>query len=368
MAGLPTVTSAKGDEYSVDSPQGKMILSNRNRAAAGAAKAAVSTNSFMEDSSTVAAGFIVVDKHLQTISDNVVSIGESVETMVMIAQADTRGDALNSANVTQDDLKPGGPDEDGVYRAGAGGGDGDGDGGLGGLMGIGAVVGGFGKGLSFWGTPLAIAGAVTFLGFLGGLILIGWAGAKVFRDSADDIAAGMEVLSAADVDTEKVVGIAKALASMGGALAAEGLGAAIGSIGSLVSGVVDGLGGLLGIDKRDPMEELKAFAQHPFTETEIKQIELNALIYEFKQIEQKRELYKFQLQELSQQELNEKIESETNEKFELHSRAVEIKEKLLEIYSLTLQSDNSVINNLNKSNRILDSLTDSIESSGLGLR
>ena len=42
---------------------------------------------------------------------------------------------------------------------GEGGGD---DGGLGGLMGIGAMVGGFGKGLSFWGTPLAIAGALPF--------------------------------------------------------------------------------------------------------------------------------------------------------------------------------------------------------------
>ena len=61
---LPQVQSKSGDSYAADSPQGKMILSNRNRAAASAAEAAVSSNSFVEDSSTVAAGFILVDKHL----------------------------------------------------------------------------------------------------------------------------------------------------------------------------------------------------------------------------------------------------------------------------------------------------------------
>ena len=272
---LPTVTSAKGGEYSVDSPQGKMIVAAKNRAAESAAKAAVASKPVMEGS-TVAAGFIVVDKHLQTISDNVVSIGESVETMVTISQADTRGDALNSANVPQDDLQPVQPDADGVYRGGRDdGGDAD-DGGLGGLIGMGLGIGSFGKGLKVWANPLVLKGGIALIAFIGLLIGAAWLGAKAFRNAVPDVVEGMELLSEADVDTEKVIQLGKALATFGGALAAEGLGAALGSVGSLVSGVVDGLGGLLGIDKRDPMAELKAFSKHEFTEAEIKQIELNA--------------------------------------------------------------------------------------------
>jgi hypothetical protein len=275
MPELPTVTSAKGAEYSVDSPQGKMIVQAKNRAAESAAKAAVASKPAMEGS-TVAAGFIVVDKHLQTISDNVVSIGESVGTMVSISQADSRGDALNSANVPQSDLQPVTPDDDGVYRGGRDdGADADG-GGLGALGGIGAVIGGIGKGLSFWGTPVAMLGALTFLGFLGGLILIGWAGSKVFEKSAASIVAGMETLSDADVDTDKVIAMGEALKTFGIAMAAEGLGAGIGSLGNLVSGIADGFAGFLGIEKKDPMVALKAFAQHEITEDEIKQIEINA--------------------------------------------------------------------------------------------
>jgi len=41
---------------------------------------------------------------LATISANVISIGESVTTMAMIAQSDARGDAISSANVAENDL------------------------------------------------------------------------------------------------------------------------------------------------------------------------------------------------------------------------------------------------------------------------
>ena len=213
---LPKMVKAKsGREYDAASPQGQMIVNSAKPA-------------FSPDSKALSS----VSNSLTTISANVVSIGESVAAMVMIAQSDSRGDALNKSNVPQDDLK--GPEaglSSGEMRdRGEGGGD---DGGLGGLMGIGAMIGGFGKGLSFWGTPLAIAGAVTFVGFLAGLIGIAYVGARVFNSSADEIAEGMETLSNADVDTDKVIQLGKALAIFGGALAAEGVGAGIGSIGSL---------------------------------------------------------------------------------------------------------------------------------------
>ena len=249
---LPKMVKAKsGIEYDAASPQGQMIVNS--------AKPAFSADA----------------KILMTISTNVISIGESVAAMAMIAQADARGDALNKSNVVSDDSSAVAAElSSGQMRdRGEGGGD---DGGLGGLMGIGATIGGFGKGLSFWGTPLAIAGAATFVLFLGGLIGIAYAGAKVFNSSAGEIAEGMETLSNADVDTDKVIQLGKALAIFGGALAAEGVGAGIGSIGSLVSGVVDGLSGFLGLEKRDPMAELKEFAKHDISEAEVIKIERNS--------------------------------------------------------------------------------------------
>ena len=69
---LPKMVTAKsGAQYDSSSPQGQMIVN--------AAKPAFDSDS----------------KILATISTNVISIGESVAAMVMIAQADARGDALN---------------------------------------------------------------------------------------------------------------------------------------------------------------------------------------------------------------------------------------------------------------------------------
>jgi len=249
---LPKMVTAKsGAQYDAASPQGQMIVNSAKPA-------------FDSDS-----------KILSTISTNVISIGESVAAMVMIAQADARGDALNKSNVVQDDLG-GAPAEltSGQMRdRGEGGGD---DGGLGGLMGIGAMVGGFGKGLSFWGTPLAMAGAATFVLFLGGLIGIAYAGARTFNASSGEIAEGMETLSDADVDTDKVIAMGEALAKFGLAMGAQGLGAGIGGLGTLVGGIADGLAGFLGIEGKDPMVALKEFSKHDITEDELKQIEINA--------------------------------------------------------------------------------------------
>ena len=249
---LPKMVTAKsGKQYDSSSPQGQMIVN--------AAKPAFDSDS----------------KILASIATNVISIGEGVSAMVMIAQADARGDALNKSNVVQDDLG-GAPAEltSGQMRdRGEGGGD---DGGLGGLMGIGAMVGGFGKGLSFWGTPLAMAGAATFVLFLGGLIGIAYAGARTFNASSGEIAEGMETLSDADVDTDKVIAMGEALAKFGLAMGAQGLGAGIGGLGTLVGGIADGLAGFLGIEGKDPMVALKEFSKHDITEDELKQIEINA--------------------------------------------------------------------------------------------
>jgi len=256
---LPKMVKAKsGREYDAASPQGQMIVNSAKP-------------SFSPDSKALAS----ISNNLTTISTNVVSIGESVAAMVMIAQADSRGDALNKSNVPQDDLK--GPEaglSSGEMRdRGEGGGD---DGGLGGLMGIGAMIGGFGKGLSFWGTPLAMLGAATFVLFLGGLALVGYAGALSFSKSAPKIAEGMEALSNADVDTDKVIALGEALAIFGLAMAAKGLGDGIGGLGTLVGGIADGLAGFLGIEGKDPMVALKEFAKTEITEAELKQIEINA--------------------------------------------------------------------------------------------
>jgi len=272
---LPQVQAKSGKMYDADSPQGKTIL-----AAQGAAQSAVGSNSFIGGSSTVAAGFVLVDKHLEDIKGILTPLSEDVTSITRIllldAEKDARSESLASADVTQDSTELAGGAGGDAGIGGAGGDDGGDDGGLGGLIGMGAGIGSFAKGLAFWANPATMIGGAAFVTFIGLLIGAGWLGAKAFKDAIPDVVEGLEALSESEVDTEKVVGIAKAIAAMGGALAAEGLGAALGSIGSLVSGVADGLGGLLGIDKRDPMEELKEFAQHEFSESEIKQIELNA--------------------------------------------------------------------------------------------
>jgi hypothetical protein len=250
---LPQVQSKSGKMFDADSPQGRMIVNAPKQP-------------FSADSPAL----------LKTISADVGVIKDSVGLLVSLAQTDARGDALRAADVPHDVQET-------AELAGMGGGAGDGgggaggdDGGLSGLMGIGASIGSFGRGLAMWANPATAIGGAAFVAFIGLLIGAAWVGTKVFRDAIPDVVEGLELLSESDVDTEKVVQIAKALASMGGALAAEGLGAALGSIGSLVSGVADGLSGLIGIDKRDPMAELKDFAQYEFSEDEIKQIELNA--------------------------------------------------------------------------------------------
>jgi len=255
---LPKMVKAKsGREYDAASPQGQMIVNSAKPA-------------FSPDSKALSS----VSNSLTTISANVVSIGESVAAMVLIAQADSRGDALNKSNVEQT----------GLDKAAVGGAGGmsdndlaaqqDENSTLGGLGGMAGFIGGLGKGLTFWGA--AGPGALVFTAFLAGLVGVAYAGSVAFRESAPNIAEGMEAISAADVDPDKVIQIGKALAIFGGAMAAQGLGAGISGLGTLVGGIADGLAGFLGIEKKDPMVALKEFAKTEITEAELKQIEINA--------------------------------------------------------------------------------------------
>ena len=245
---LPKMVKAKsGREYDAASPQGQMIVN--------AAKPAFDSDS----------------KILASIATNVISIGEGVSAMVMIAQADARGDALNKSNVVQDDLTPpaavGMSDNDLAAQQ-------DENATLGGLGGLAGMIGSLGKGLTFWGP--AGPGVLVFTGFLIALAGVAYAGALAFNKAAPEIAEGMETLSDADVDPEKVIQMGKALAAFGAAMGVSGLGTALQGLGGLVGGIADGLAGFLGIEGKDPMVALKAFSEHKFTEDEIKQIGLNA--------------------------------------------------------------------------------------------
>ena len=252
--------------YDKDSSQGKVIVAAQKRAAASAAQ----SNSFSAGSSAL--NTADATPILNNIADDVEIIRNSVNQLVVIAEADARGDALGSANVTEDATVTamtgdGGTnvvsDAESAEKAG----------GLGGLAGM---IGGLGMGMQFWGTKKAVIGVPVFLGFLLGLIGVGYVGAKAFRASVEDIAEGMEHLSDADVDTDKVIAMGEALAKFGLAMGAQGLGAGIGGLGNLVGGIADGLAGFLGIEGKDPMVALKAFSEHEISEDEVKQIVLNA--------------------------------------------------------------------------------------------
>ena len=267
MASLSDLVQAKsGLMYDKDSSQGKVIVAAQKRAAASAAQ----SNSFSAGSSAL--NTADATPILNNIADDVEIIRNSVNQLVVIAEADARGDALGSANVTEDATVTamtgdGGTnvvsDAESAEKAG----------GLGGLAGM---IGGLGMGMQFWGTKKAVIGVPVFLGFLLGLIGVGYVGAKAFRASVEDIAEGMEHLSDADVDTDKVIAMGEALAKFGLAMGAQGLGAGIGGLGNLVGGIADGLAGFLGIEGKDPMVALKAFSEHEISEDEVKQIVLNA--------------------------------------------------------------------------------------------
>ena len=267
MASIGDLVQAKsGQMYDKDSSQGKVIVAAQKRAAASAAQ----SNSFTADSSAL--NTTDISPVLNTIADDVEIIRNSVNQLVVIAEADARGDALGSANVTEDATVTAMTGDGGTNVVS----DAESAEAAGGLGGLAGMIGGLGMGMQFWGTKKAVIGVPVFLAFLLGLIGVGYVGAKAFRASVEDIAEGMEHLSDADVDTDKVIAMGEALAKFGLAMGAQGLGAGLGGLGTLVGGIADGLAGFLGIEGKDPMVALKEFSKHEISEDEVKQIELNA--------------------------------------------------------------------------------------------
>ena len=254
--------------YDKDSPQGKTIVNAQKRAAASAAQ----SNSFSAGSSAL--NTADATPILNNIADDVEIIRNSVNQLVVIAEADARGDALGAANVTDGDIVPTMTGDGQMAGGGSGGGDGSVAGDLAGMGGMAGFIGGLGKGLTMWAG--AGPGVLVFTTFLGLMTLVVYAGAVSFRKSAPEIAEGMEVLSDADVDTDKVIQMGKALAAFGAAMGVSGVGTAVNSLGTLVSGIADGFAGFLGIEGKDPMVLMREFSKHKFTEDEVKQIELNA--------------------------------------------------------------------------------------------
>ena len=252
--------------YDKDSSQGKVIVAAQKRAAASAAQ----SNSFSAGSSAL--NTADATPILNNIADDVEIIRNSVNQLVVIAEADARGDALGSANVTEDATVTAMTGDGGTNVVS----DAESAEAAGGLGGLAGMIGGLGMGMQFWGTKKAVIGVPVFLAFLLGLIGVGYVGAKAFRASVEDIAEGMEHLSDADVDTDKVIAMGEALAKFGLAMGAQGLGAGLGGLGTLVGGIADGLAGFLGIEGKDPMVALKAFSEHKISEDEVKQIVLNA--------------------------------------------------------------------------------------------
>ena len=150
--------------YEKNSPQGKMIENAQKRAAASAAQ----SNSFTADSSAL--NTTDISPVLNTIADDVEIIRNSVNQLVVIAEADARGDALGAANVTDGDIVPTMTGDGQMAGGGSGGGDGSVAGDLAGMGGMAGFIGGLGKGLSMWAG--AGPGVLVFTGFLALMTLV----------------------------------------------------------------------------------------------------------------------------------------------------------------------------------------------------
>ena len=121
---LPTMVTAKsGKQYSSDSPQGQVIIQARERAAASVA----ASQPFSSDSSALDS----ISPVINDIATDIGTINENVNSLVMIAQADARGDILGAADVVPEGGT--GTDANGVPIGGLGGGADDPEGNLAGL-------------------------------------------------------------------------------------------------------------------------------------------------------------------------------------------------------------------------------------------
>ena len=108
---LPRLVESKsGKVYPSDSPQGKMIVNSpnyKNPFDKQSTALAPMDNTSLSTDLAPAGNEMSAAESAQAIfsemADSLASIRDNIMTMVDIAQADTRGDSLNSANVVQDD-------------------------------------------------------------------------------------------------------------------------------------------------------------------------------------------------------------------------------------------------------------------------
>ncbi len=119
-------------------------------------------------------------------------------------------------------------------------------------QGIGGVLKGLASGLAAFANPAILIGA----GILGGAIIAigaGIAGATWLLGKAlPTFAEGLK--SFADIDGNNLLNVAGGIAGVGAALAVFGAGAIVGSVGAVISNILDALPG------KSPLEKLKEFA------------------------------------------------------------------------------------------------------------
>ena len=120
---LPRLVESKdGKMYASDSPQGKMIVNSPNyKNPFDKGSTALAPMGASADTGLASAGAGDLTPQMNPLesvmavfsemADSLASIKESAIELVMVGQADTRGDALNSANVVQD-LPPGDEEKD----------------------------------------------------------------------------------------------------------------------------------------------------------------------------------------------------------------------------------------------------------------
>jgi hypothetical protein len=131
----------------------------------------------------------------------------------------------------------------------------------------GGVLSGIAKGLSAFGNPqVAIGGAV-----LAGVILVigaAVAGATwLVGKSLPTFAEGMQAFET--LDGAKLSAAGKGMLAVAGGMAAFGAGSAVAGLGNLVGNIADGISGLFGGEKANPLEQLLEFQKYNIDQAKV---------------------------------------------------------------------------------------------------
>lgn len=118
------------------------------------------------------------------------------------------------------------------------------------------IMTGIANGIGAFANPKIIIGAAILSGSL--ILIAAGVGvsAVIIGKSLPYLAEGIK--SFADIDGENLLSVAKGIAALGGALALFGAGSVMGSVGSVFSNMVDGIGSFFGA--KSPIEKFKEFA------------------------------------------------------------------------------------------------------------